>query len=138
MFLRVFVRFRRADESVRDATRRDAAAGGGPEWTMDCGLRLLLSTVLCLSQSLLVCCSCKSSRRLGERSYLIFLGGIKELGGLIVNPALTALSPWDEPMPLRFPFPAKKKKKGFLTLQNTLCVRSRIRMLIRGKVQLPY
>lgn len=77
---------------------------------MDCGLRLLLSTVLCLSQSLLVCCSCKSSRRLRERFYLIFLGGIKELGGLILNPALTAQSPWDEPIPLRFPFPAKQKR----------------------------
>lgn len=109
MLLRVFVRFRRTDESVRDATPRDAAAGGGPEWTMDCGLRLLLSTVLCLSQSLLVCCSCKSSRRLRKRFYLIFLGGIKELGGLILNPALTAQSPWDEQIPLRFPFLAKKK-----------------------------
>lgn len=72
VFLRVFVRFRRTDESVQDATRRDAAAGGGPEWTMDCGLRLLLSTVLCLSQSLFVCCSCKSSRRLREGFILFF------------------------------------------------------------------
>lgn len=84
----VSFRFRRTDKSV--LVRQDAAVGGGPEWTMDCGLRLLLSTVLCLSQSLLVCCSCKSFQRRQE-GFFFFLKGIKELKGLIL--VLTRQSP---------------------------------------------
>lgn len=71
MFSSLSHRFHPADQSVQDTTRQDVAAIRGPEWTMDCGLRLLLSTALCLSQSLLVCCSCKSCRRCREDFFFL-------------------------------------------------------------------
>ncbi|XP_075892801.1 cell adhesion molecule-related/down-regulated by oncogenes isoform X2 [Nelusetta ayraudi] len=55
---------------------------------MDCGLRLLLSTVLCLSQSLLVCCSSQYPSFLSEPASLVqSRGSVAHLHCLVRPPS---------------------------------------------------